>query len=303
MLWLAANEIGPELLLEVYQKILTAHPNHIGSLHYLTHLSEDQNKTRDAETYAHRLAELVPNSAHAQHMLGHTLPQMGRWDEALKQFEKAHDIHLQWAEKNGFEPNQDWHFSHNLDLMAAAHLALGNFEKARDNWHAASAFDHRAKIHFFEMYVLLSDRSAIEKEFESYKKYSKDYYEEYLKPFEDEVNMTPESVRSELLVLPSGDAELSFENLKAQMKFNFIHQIVSDKKLLDSANDYFSKMVKAGGFDGWSNAYLELLRFKRMAQILSMTDVLEGLKALEFAIQSGSLCSTKTQNDSAVPCK
>ena len=87
-------------------------------------------------------------------MYGHSLPQRGQWVLALRQFKKADKIHLKWAKANQVEPQQDWHYSHNLDLMAATYMGMGDFKKALDTWERAFNFDSRAVLHSLSLFLV-----------------------------------------------------------------------------------------------------------------------------------------------------
>ena len=116
------------------EKVLIQQPNSVGAHHLLTHSYEGLNKYTLAEKHARRAAQLAPNSAHAQHMYGHILPKMNRWDDAIHQFELADQIHNKWFRSESALPQEDWHYRHNLDLLAYAYDWKHDFDKADASW-------------------------------------------------------------------------------------------------------------------------------------------------------------------------
>lgn len=130
---LAAREVyeGGEELLEASVKL---NPNHPGPHHYLVHTQESTNKYREATSHARRFAELAPQMAHSHHMYGHILPKVGKWQEAIVEFQKADAIHQKWYAETGAKKDQDWHYEHNLNLMAHAYFFGGETAKAESIW-------------------------------------------------------------------------------------------------------------------------------------------------------------------------
>lgn len=75
-----------------YEAALARYPGHLGAHHYLVHAYENIGRHADAAEHGKIYASAAPGVAHAQHMYGHVLPRLGRWKEALAQFEKADAI-------------------------------------------------------------------------------------------------------------------------------------------------------------------------------------------------------------------
>jgi tetratricopeptide (TPR) repeat protein len=63
-------------------------------------------------------------------MYGHVLPRLGRWEEALAQFEKADAIEEAYAKAENLRPGDDWHHLHNLQLLAYTYLRLQRLDDA-----------------------------------------------------------------------------------------------------------------------------------------------------------------------------
>jgi tetratricopeptide (TPR) repeat protein len=118
-----------EVILATYQK-----GKYSSAEHYLTHINEGRSNSVAAEKYAGSYAKTAQGSAHAQHMHGHVLPLLGRWAEAISEFQKADQLHLQWQAENKAKPEDDWHYAHNLDLMAASYFHTKQLDKAETTY-------------------------------------------------------------------------------------------------------------------------------------------------------------------------
>jgi tetratricopeptide (TPR) repeat protein len=78
---LAGSETQAEVA-SILQKVLKAHPDHPGALHYLLHDDDDPAHARQALDAARALAKLAPDASHALHMPAHIFLQLGLWREA-----------------------------------------------------------------------------------------------------------------------------------------------------------------------------------------------------------------------------
>jgi tetratricopeptide (TPR) repeat protein len=77
-------------------------------------------------------------------MYGHVLPRLGRWEEALSQFEKADAIEEAYAKAENIRPGDDWHHLHNLQLLAYTYLRLRRIEDAERTFRRA--FDTPSRL-------------------------------------------------------------------------------------------------------------------------------------------------------------
>jgi len=121
--WLAFDEAS----------LLASHrqePGNAGANHYLTHYRETFGNIKEALGFAKYYASQALDSAHAQHMFGHILPQVGRWEEAAEQFKTAHELHLKEFMNDGLLPSEEWHYGHNLSLYSATQSFLGRASSA-----------------------------------------------------------------------------------------------------------------------------------------------------------------------------
>jgi tetratricopeptide (TPR) repeat protein len=113
-----------------YEAALARSPGHFGAHHYLIHAFENVGRHAEAAAHGKVYAEAAPKVAHAQHMYGHVLPRLGKWKEALEQFEKADAIEETYAREQKLRPGDDWHHVHNLQLLGYTYLRLGRQDDA-----------------------------------------------------------------------------------------------------------------------------------------------------------------------------
>jgi tetratricopeptide (TPR) repeat protein len=104
-----------------YRQALKLAPNDFAPHHLLAHAFENTGKIDEALKHATEYARLAPNTPHALHMRGHELRRTGRIDEAIAEFEKAN-----------VPAEHDWHYHHNLDLLASSYQYRGEMAKAEE---------------------------------------------------------------------------------------------------------------------------------------------------------------------------
>jgi tetratricopeptide (TPR) repeat protein len=122
---------GGEASLAWYRRALKADPDFFPAHHFLAHTLENLGLYEEALIRARRFAELAPEAPHAHHMLAHTAPRRGRWPEALEALQTADALHRARFEAAELPPAADWHYSHNLRLLAAVAQRLEQPELAR----------------------------------------------------------------------------------------------------------------------------------------------------------------------------
>ena len=67
-----------------------------------------------------------------------------------------------------------------------------------------------------------------------------------------------------------------------------VYQSVGDEDALSlEFSRYFEAKFSSGGFDGWSNGFVELMRAKNIASKLNLTTLVETLAALEVRARTG----------------
>ncbi len=113
-----------------FNRVLALDPNNFAAHHFLIHCYENNGLLQEALPHAKAYAELAPDVPHAQHMYGHVLRHMGRMDQAIAQFLKTDDIERSYFRKENIPPWYDWHYAHNLDLLASSYQYLGQMKNA-----------------------------------------------------------------------------------------------------------------------------------------------------------------------------
>lgn len=113
-----------------YEAALKRNPKHVGAHHFLAHSYENIGQHEEAAKYARLYAADASGVAHAQHMLGHVLPRLGQWKQARDQFLRADAIERAYFAREKVDPADDWHHGHNLHLLGAVYLHLGEDAKA-----------------------------------------------------------------------------------------------------------------------------------------------------------------------------
>ncbi|MDO8680240.1 MAG: hypothetical protein Q7R30_17110 [Acidobacteriota bacterium] len=113
-----------------FERALKASPNHFAARHYLAHAAENAGRMADALAHAASFSTQASEIPHARHMHGHELRRSGRPAEAIVEFEAADRLQRAYFTREKVAAELDWHFPHNLDLLAASHQYVGQMRKA-----------------------------------------------------------------------------------------------------------------------------------------------------------------------------
>ena len=113
-----------------YEKALALAPGHFAAHHYLTHAYENSGRVQDALTQGATYAKMAPAVPHARHMDGHNLRRAGRIDEAIAEFAAADALETAYFAAERIPVEYDWHYQHNLDLLATSYQYIGQMRKA-----------------------------------------------------------------------------------------------------------------------------------------------------------------------------
>ena len=89
---------------EILGRVLRAHPEHMGALHYLLHNDDDPGHAHLALAAARTLAKLAPDSSHARHMPSHVFLQLGLWHDAADSDRAAFAASEAWVERKRLNP-------------------------------------------------------------------------------------------------------------------------------------------------------------------------------------------------------
>ena len=115
---------------QYYEKALALAPDHFAAHHYLTHAYENLGRAQEALTQGATYAKMAPSVPHARHMDGHNLRRAGRIDEAIAAFEAADALEHAYFAAEQVPVEYDWHYQHNLDLLATSYQYVGRMRKA-----------------------------------------------------------------------------------------------------------------------------------------------------------------------------
>ena len=86
---------------EIIERVLSAHPQHPGALHYLLHTYDDPAHAKLALPAARTYAKVAPESSHARHMPAHIFVQLGLWQEAAAADRAAFAASDTWVKAKG----------------------------------------------------------------------------------------------------------------------------------------------------------------------------------------------------------
>ena len=73
----------------IARRVMRAHPQHPGALHYVIHAYDDPAHARLALEAARNYSKIAPDAAHAQHMTSHIFVALGMWDDVVAANEAA----------------------------------------------------------------------------------------------------------------------------------------------------------------------------------------------------------------------
>ena len=122
-----------------YEKARTLAPEHCAAQHYLTHAFENAGRTAEALAQGGAFAKLAPRIPHARHMFGHNLRRAGRVQEAIAEFLAADALETEYFKAEKIPVEYDWHYPHNLDLLATSYQYIGQMTAAEERFRASFA--------------------------------------------------------------------------------------------------------------------------------------------------------------------
>ena len=122
-----------------FERALAAAPGYFAAHHYLTHSFENAGLAAEALLHATAFAKGAPAVPHALHMHGHALRRVGRIDQAVAAFEAADRLERAYLKAENVPAEHEWHYEHNLDLLASSYRYQGRMTKAEELQRAAFA--------------------------------------------------------------------------------------------------------------------------------------------------------------------
>jgi tetratricopeptide (TPR) repeat protein len=132
-----------------YEKALALAPTHFAAHHYLTHAYENTGRVKDALTQGATYAKMAPSVPHARHMDGHNLRRAGRIDEAIAEFAAADALETKYFAAERIPVEYDWHYQHNLDLLATSYQYVGRMKQAEELFTRSFAIDSSLLVQEF----------------------------------------------------------------------------------------------------------------------------------------------------------
>jgi len=122
-----------------FEKVLALDPGNFAAEHFLTHCYENVGDVQHALPHALAYAESAPDIPHAQHMCGHVLRRVGRMEEAVARFERADDLERAYFARENISASIDWHYAHNVNLLASSYQYLGQMKNAEKYFRRSSS--------------------------------------------------------------------------------------------------------------------------------------------------------------------
>jgi tetratricopeptide (TPR) repeat protein len=130
---------SPAASTKYYERALTIAPGYFAAQHYLAHAHENSGRHAEALAQSAAYAKQVSDVPHARHMHGHNLRRAGRVHEAISEFEAADRLHREYTKREQVPAEYDWHFEHNLGLLATSLQYVGQMKRAETLLKAAFA--------------------------------------------------------------------------------------------------------------------------------------------------------------------
>ncbi len=108
------------------------HPRHPGAMHYAIHSFDDPVHAPLGLPAAQAYSTIVPNAAHAQHMVSHIFVALGNWDEVVAANEKATRAVARMADFAQGSGRERWPCGHNAKWLVYGYLQQGRVSAARE---------------------------------------------------------------------------------------------------------------------------------------------------------------------------
>ena len=122
-----------------YEKVVASNPENFAANHFLIHCYENSGRPEIAVKFAREYVRLAPAIPHAHHMYGHVLRRVGEMTAAIDEFRAADALEAAYFKTNNFEPSIDWHYAHNLGLLASSYQYLGKMKEAEKYYRQAGS--------------------------------------------------------------------------------------------------------------------------------------------------------------------
>jgi tetratricopeptide (TPR) repeat protein len=130
--WTSAGtpQPGTEPIVSALERVLAAHPDHVGAIHFYIHAVEASPDPLRGQKVADRMPDLIPAAGHLVHMPSHLYRAAGRFADAAALNERATGVDRRYiAEQRPAGMYPFMYFNHNLHFVAMASAMTG--ESAR----------------------------------------------------------------------------------------------------------------------------------------------------------------------------
>lgn len=133
--WTNDRQARPQTkqVMEIFEKVIAAKPDHSGAHHYYIHIVEEHFPEK-AEASADQLIKLVPGSGHLMHMPSHIYMRLGRYADAYesnKMAVLADEGYMTACRQQGIYPLS--YYPHNIHFLIWAAQREGRSEEALEN--------------------------------------------------------------------------------------------------------------------------------------------------------------------------
>ncbi|MGE0526013.1 MAG: tetratricopeptide repeat protein [Bdellovibrionales bacterium] len=275
--------------IDALKKVIEREPLNPAANHFLVHLYENTQGNL-AIQHARIYAEAAPESAHAQHMYGHILPQAGKWKEALLQFKKSHDLHVREMKSEGILPSEDWHYSHNIDLMTSTMVFLEDHATAAQLFAEACSSGTPSCQTGVALDILDGRYSSAGRKLESY--YSNNL--DHPTILADRILIAIGSKDMKRIRALVGSAQVQGEFDEETMLFaRTAYEIIVKKSDPQTVRELFGVIaarLARPGFDRWSGGVLNSRKLMRVLHDNGHADLAEELKTLAISLSGRAMC-------------
>jgi len=263
--------------------------------HYLTHVYETLGQIPEAGVAAEAYAKSAPDSPHAQHMYGHILPQLGKWEEALAQFRKAHLLHIDEMRREQFTKDEDWHYYHNLELYLSTLIYLDKMDEAK------RLANENCQKNRPELCVSLAELLAINGDFAGAQKLVQPLFSQVNSPGAMDMrilfaygqkNLDEVEGLVQRLVNTGDWREPADGEIGAKLVSFWLHGFMNDKITEDEFVNQISAMLSLPGFDQWSSGVITSRLLVRILTVYGRESAASAVKNLAVSLYQGKVCKT-----------
>jgi len=158
-----------------YKALLRYNPLHPGANHELVHFYENSRRPALGWIHAENYIRSSPGMPHAFHMQAHLATRLGRWDKTSDRSARAIELQRALHKLHNVKPNEDWQYSHHLEILTISLIHDGRLREARavrdEVEKLGPSFKHW--IPWFKLHLAERDWDAAEKVIQHFRKADK----------------------------------------------------------------------------------------------------------------------------------